>query len=255
MNNGPIGIFDSGMGGLSVWRVLYRTLGDESLVYLGDGKNCPYGDRTAEEVRRFSLDAVERLVGCGCKLIVVACNTATAMAIKMLRSRYPQIPFVGLEPAVKPAAESTRTGVIGVLATSRSFDGELYRATSARYADRVKILEAVGEGFVEIVENSLEHTPEAKAAVRRVVRPMAEQGADRIVLGCTHYPFLRDAIAEAVVGFDVEIVDSSEAIERRVEHLLDEMGLRAECGHRPQYDFLSFADVGYVERLREKAFE
>lgn len=255
MNNGPIGIFDSGMGGLSVWRALHDSLPEESLLYLGDGKNCPYGDRTAEEVRGFSLAAVERLLACGSKLIVVACNTATAMAISMLRSRFPHVPFVGLEPAVKPAAESSRTGIIGVLATSRSFDGELYRATSARYADRVKILEAVGEGFVELVENNLEKTPEARAAVRRIVRPMAEEGADRIVLGCTHYPFLRGAIADAVEGFDVEIMDSSAAIERRVEHLLDEFDLRAVRGHLPQYDFISFADAGYVERLREKAFE
>ena len=199
MNNSPIGVFDSGLGGLSVWQVLQKTLVAESLIYLGDGARCPYGSRTREEVVRFTFEAVERLLGEGCKLIVVACNTATAMAISALREHYPQIPFVGLEPAVKPAALRSRSGVIGVLATERSFDGELFRRTSAQFADKVKILRAVGEGFVEAVEQNREHTPETERAVRRVIEPLIAQGADEIVLGCTHYPFVGRQIKETLI--------------------------------------------------------
>lgn len=254
MNNNPIGIFDSGMGGLSVWRVLCKALADESLVFLGDGKNCPYGSRPREEVRRLTFEAVERLLAEGCKMVVIACNTATAMAIAELREHYPQIPFVGLEPAVKPAALRTKSGVIGVLATERSFEGELFLRTSAQFADKVRILKAVGEGFVEIVERNLEDTPEAEAAVRRAVEPLIATGADEIVLGCTHYPFLRGVIGRVVGDRPVEIIDSADAVERRVEELLDRYGLRAERGHKPEYRFLTCADEAYAERLRQKAF-
>ena len=189
-NNAPIGVFDSGLGGLTVWREVRRALPAESLVYLGDGKNCPYGSRPREEVRRLADEAVAFLVAQGCKLVVVACNTATAAAIDFLREKYAPMPIVGMEPAVKPACLATRSGVVGVLATERSLDGELFRRTAARYGDGVDLVTAPGRGFVELVENDLEATPEAEATVRAAVAEMLEHGADQIVLGCTHYPFL-----------------------------------------------------------------
>lgn len=254
-NNNPIGLFDSGMGGLSVWRALQQTLRNESLLFLGDGARCPYGERPQEQVLQFTEEGVERLLERGCKLIVIACNTATAVAIEHLRERYPNIPFVGLEPAVKPAALSTRTGVVGVLATRRSLEGELFRRTSSRYADRVRIIKAVGEGFVELVEQSRENTPEAEQTVRRVVEPLIAEGVDRIVLGCTHYPFLRHVIERVVGDRDVQIVDSSEAVERRVEELLDNYGVRAASDNIPYYEFLTEANEEYAERLSKKAWE
>lgn len=250
----PIGIYDSGFGGLSVWRALYDALPNESLVYLGDGKNCPYGDRSVEEIVRFANEAVERLLAEGCKLIVVACNTATAVAIKGLRERYPEIPFVGLEPAVKPACLATRTGKVGVLATARSLEGDHFRTTAAKYADRVEILTAVGEGFVEIVESCAEREQESLEKVRRVVEPMLERGVDKLVLGCTHYPFLSEQIREVIGCRDVEIIDSGEAVERRVEQLMDEYGMRASSDHRAEYRFITFAEPEYAERLERKAF-
>lgn len=250
----PIGVYDSGFGGLSVWRALYDALPNESLVYLGDGKNCPYGDRTAEEIAQFADEAVVRLLAEGVKMVVVACNTATAVAIKGLRERYPDIPFVGLEPAVKPACLTTRTGKVGVLATARSLEGDHFRTTAAKYADRVEILTAVGEGFVEIVEQSAESDPETLKQVRKVVEPMIAKGVDKIVLGCTHYPFLLEQIHKVVGGRDVEIIDSGEAVERRVEQLLDEYCLRADVTHTAEYRFLTFADESYAERLKRKAF-
>ena len=248
-----IGIFDSGLGGISVWQALYDALPNESLIYLGDGARCPYGSRSREEVLKFTEEAVERLLSEGCKMIVVACNTATAVAIKYLREKYPSVPFVGLEPAVKPAALTTRTGVIGVLATERSLQGDHFRRNEERYGAEVKILKAVGEGFVEAVERNEEHTLETESLVRKAVQPLVDGGADKIVLGCTHYPFLRDIISK-VVGEDVEIIDSSEAVARRVGVLLDENNLRAEEGVIPEYRFLTFADEAYAEKLRAKAF-
>ena len=197
-NNAPIGVFDSGLGGLTVWREVRRALPAESLVYLGDGKNCPYGSRPREEVRRLADEAVASLVAQGCKMVVVACNTATAAAIDFLREKYAPMPIVGMEPAVKPACLATRSGVVGVLATERSLDGELFRRTAARYGDGVDLVTAPGRGFVELVENDLEATPEAEATVRAAVAEMLEHGADQIVLGCTHYPMLAAAIRKVV---------------------------------------------------------
>ena len=197
-NNAPIGVFDSGLGGLTVWREVRRALPAESLVYLGDGKNCPYGSRPREEVRRLADEAVAFLVAQGCKLVVVACNTATAAAIDFLREKYAPMPIVGMEPAVKPACLATRSGVVGVLATERSLDGELFRRTAARYGDGVDLVTAPGRGFVELVENDLEATPEAEATVRAAVAEMLEHGADQIVLGCTHYPFLLPVLERVV---------------------------------------------------------
>ncbi len=249
-----IGIFDSGLGGISVWQALYDALPHESLIYLGDGARCPYGVRSRDEVMQFTEEAVERLLAEGCKMIVVACNTATAVAIKYLREKYPAVPFVGLEPAVKPAALTTKTGVIGVLATKRSLEGDHFRRSEDKFGSEVKILKGVGEGFVEAVERNEEDAPETVELVRMAVEPLVLGGADKIVLGCTHYPFLRDVIAQ-VAGDGVEIIDSSEAVARRVAALLDEYGIRAEEGEVAEYRFLTFADEEYADKLRRKAFQ
>ena len=250
-NNAPIGVFDSGLGGLTVWREVRRALPAESLVYLGDGKNCPYGSRPREEVRRLADEAVAFLVAQGCKLVVVACNTATAAAIDFLREKYAPMPIVGMEPAVKPACLATRSGVVGVLATERSLDGELFRRTAARYGDGVDLVTAPGRGFVELVENDLEATPEAETAVRAAVAEMLAHGADQIVLGCTHYPFLTP-VMERIVDGRAAIVDPSPAVARRVGQLLDRYGLRASADNRPALTFRTFADELYRLRLERK---
>lgn len=252
-DNRPIGVFDSGMGGLSVWREIRKSLPEESIVYLADGKNCPYGDKSPEEVVGYVVAAVEELLRHGVKLVVVACNTATAVAIDLLRERYP-IPFVGMEPAVKPAALSSQSGVVGILATRAALHGELFRNTCARYDQRVKILSQVGEGFVECVERGEEDNDEvALPLVRRAVEPLLEAGADRIVLGCTHYPFLRCQIERVAEGKEVEIVDPAPAVARRTEWLLERHDLRAAEGHTAEYSFVSFADADYLARITAKA--
>ena len=254
MNDNPIGVYDSGMGGLSVWRELRRALPAESLLYLGDGKNCPYGSRPREEIRRLADEAVEAMLGWGCKLIVVACNTATTAAIAYLREKYSSVPLVGLEPAIKPACLTTRSGVVGVLATERSLDGEMFRRTAGEYGQGIEIVTSAGRGFVELVEQNREDTPEAEECVRAAMREMIERGADRVVLGCTHYPFLRATIERVIGDRDIEVIDSSAAVARRVGQLLDTNGLRASAGHVPEYTVRTFADDSYAEALRRKAF-
>ena len=254
MNNNPIGIYDSGFGGLSVWRELYRALPNESLVYLGDGKNCPYGSQAADNILQYATQSVERLLERGCKMIVVACNTATAVAIKYLREKYPAVPFVGLEPAVKPACLTTKSGVVGVVATERSLQGEKFLTTLARYGEGVEVIKAVGRGFVEAVEADAELLPQTETLVHQTIEPIIEAGADVIVLGCTHYPFLRGVIDKVIGDRTVRVIDSGEAVEKRVESLLDEYDIRAAVDNRAEYEFLTFADEDYAERLRCKAF-
>ena len=254
MNNSPIGLFDSGMGGLSVWQELRAALPNESLIFFGDGVRCPYGSRPEGEVLQFTVEAVEKLIAEGCKLIVIACNTATAVAIDTLRESYPNIPFVGLEPAVKPAALTTKRGIVAVLATQRSLEGRLFIHTSAKYADRVEIIKCVGHNFVEIVEAGEEESPRAEEAVRAVLEPIIEAGADKIVLGCTHYPFLRSTMERVIGDRDVEIIDSGTAVCRRVAQLLDENNLRAEEGNTPDYRFMTLGDENYLKQLQRRAY-
>ncbi|MDO5496749.1 MAG: glutamate racemase [Alistipes sp.] len=254
MNNSPIGIYDSGFGGLSVWRELRRELPDESLLYLGDGKNCPYGSLPEERIREVADEAMATLLAQGCKMVVVACNTATSAAIEFLRDKYHDVPIVGLEPAVKPACERSRTGVVGVVATERSLESEKFLNTLARYNNGVRVIRQVGRGFVEAVEANEESLPTTRELVQGVIEPIIEQGADIIVLGCTHYPFLREVINDVVGEREVEIIDSGEAVAKRVEYLLDELNLRAENGASAEYRFMTFADEEYKERLRRKAF-
>lgn len=255
MDNRPIGIYDSGFGGLSVWRELLRMLNNEALIYLGDGKNCPYGGRTREEITGFAFEAVERLVAEGVKMVVVGCNTATTAAIDKLRERWPDMPIVGLEPAVKPACLTTKTRRIAVLATEHSLRSDMFLRTAERYASDVEVLKVVGEGFVDIVERGLEATDEGYETVRRVVEPLLTKGIDKIVLGCTHYPFLRPQIERIVAGHGIDIIDSGEAVARRVKWLLARYDMAAEEGANVNNSLkmLSFAGEEYVDRLTAKS--
>lgn len=261
LNNNPIGIFDSGLGGLTVRAAIADRLPNESLIYFGDGLNVPYGGKTRERITAHATEAVERLLERGAKMIVVACNSATGASIDVLRERFSSIPVVGMEPAVKPAALSTKTGAIGVLATRAALDGELYRRTAARFRNTVRIIEAVGEGFVELVESEEVDSAAAPETVRRIVEPLLAQNVDRIVLGCTHYPYLVPQIGRAIDDWNahsgaalrVEIVDSAPAIARRVDDLLTESDLLADGNNVPRHEFLTFGTAEYADKLRRIA--
>lgn len=223
-----IGIFDSGSGGLSVLREILKLLPRERFVYFADNAFCPYGEKTPEFIRERGRVVTDYLLAQGADIVVVACNTATAAAISALREEYP-IKFIGMEPAVKPAALSSKSGVIGVLATAGTLKGSKYLTTKGLYEDDVRIVERVGKGFVELVERGVLDGPEAEETVRESLQPLLDEGADRIVLGCTHYPFLRTVI-ERLAGPSVQVIDPAPAVAR---HLLDVMtieGLIKEDG-------------------------
>ena len=219
-----IGIFDSGSGGLSVYREIVKLLPQERYVYFSDNAHCPYGEKTAAFIQERARTITEILLGLGADIIVVACNTATAAAIATLREEYPAVPFIGMEPAVKPAALGTETGVIGVLATAGTLKGSKYLKTRGQFEDDVRIVEHVGEGFVELVENGILEGPEAYETVKASLQPLLDAGADRIVLGCTHYPFLRPVI-EAIAGPGVQVIDPAPAVARQTVRILEKQGI------------------------------
>ncbi len=219
-----IGIFDSGSGGLSVYRELVKVLPEEHFIYYADNAHCPYGEKTAEYIQQRARFITDFLLAKGADIIVVACNTATAAAISTLRAEYPSISFVGMEPAVKPAALGTKTGVIGVLATAGTLKGSKYLNTRGQYEDDVRIVEHVGQGFVELVEKGILDGPEAESTVRASLQPLLDKGADTVVLGCTHYPFLRPVIAR-IAGPAVQIIDPAPAVARQTVKLLKEQGI------------------------------
>jgi glutamate racemase len=224
---GLVGVFDSGVGGLSVWREVVRQLPHEDVLYLADQAHVPYGPRSLDEVREFSEGITRFLLDQGAGVIVVACNAASAAALYYLRNRFADVPFVGMEPALKPAVERTRNGVVGVIATQVTFQGKLFASLMQRYARDVQVLTAVGSGLVEAVEAGALDTPETEAVLRRHLTPLLEAGIDQLVLGCTHYSFLRSVI-ERIVGPDVTVIDPAPAVARQTARVLARQGLEAD---------------------------
>jgi len=252
MNNkraAPIGVFDSGVGGLSVLRAVRRLLPDEEIIFLADQAHVPYGPRPLQQVRAFS-DAITRyLLDRGAKLIVVACNTASAAALHYLRETFPQTPFVGMEPAVKPAAEYTQSGVVGVLATPATFQGELYASVLERFAQDVIVLQDTCPGLVEQIEKGELDSDETRTILKAALAPMIARGVDRVVMGCTHYPFVIPLIEE-IVGPDVGVIDPAPAVARQVARILDSHGLRADSTSESGRGTVACLTSGNPHRLR-----
>lgn len=236
----PVGVFDSGLGGLSVTREIRKRLPHEDILYFADCAYCPYGIKTPEEIRLRSEVVVGSLIEAGVKTVVIACNTASAMALPYLRTVFHEVPLIGLEPAVKPAVERTRVGKVGVLATPRTVAGERLRWLIETYAGGVAVHRVAATGLVELVEAGILEGPEVDAALQPLLDPMIEVGVDQAVLGCTHYPFLRGAI-ERYFGPAVEVIDSGEAIARRLEVVLDE---RSTQRRRDAIGAIRFATSG-----------
>lgn len=246
-DNRSIGIFDSGVGGLSVLRAVRDQLPDENFIYIADQTHVPYGPRPKTEVERLSQGIVRFLVNRDAKLVVVACNTASAAALKKLRASYPGLPFVGMEPAVKPAAEETSSGVVGVLATPATFQGELYHSTVERFAQGVTVLQHTCPGLVHQIEMGRVADAETKEILERALIPMLEKGVDKVVMGCTHYPFVIPLIKE-IVGSEIEVIDPAPAVARQVGRLLDRHDLRAKTGGRGQIQFMTTGDPAEFSR-------
>jgi glutamate racemase len=241
-----IGLFDSGVGGLSVWREIAAQLPDESIVCFADQSHVPYGPRPMQEIRMFSEAITRFLLEQGCRIVVVACNTASAAALKPLRATFPAAPFVGMEPAVKLAAQSTRTGRVGVMATPATFQGELFASVVERFAHGVQLVNQICPGLVEQVEAGRLDTPDTEALLREYLAPMTAAGVDTIVLACTHYPFLAPAIRR-IAGPLVQVIDPAPAIARQVKRLMGERGLLSASGESKRV-FYTTGDVAAFTR-------
>jgi len=234
MNRNPIGIFDSGVGGLSVWRELIKSLPYEDVIYFADTANCPYGPKSQKEIINTVDKVVQFLVNHQVKLIIVACNTATAAAIEYLRSNY-NLPFIGMEPAVKPAALNSKTKSIAVLATEGTFNGKLYLETSKKYAADVNLHIKVGDRLVEIVENDKINLPETEIHLRELMNPLIQKNIDHLVLGCTHYPFLTESLKK-ILPSHITIIDPAPAVVKQTVTVLTENMLLSK-NSKPSYEF------------------
>lgn len=247
MSTQPIGVFDSGIGGLSVWQEIVQLLPNESIIYYADQKNCPYGEKTQSEIYQFSAHITDFLISKGCKIIVVACNTATSAAIHQLREHY-QLPFVGMEPAIKPAAELTQSGKVGVIATKGTLNGSRFHEIKNRYAQDVEVMVQVGYGLVERIEAGQWHNHETETLLRTYLEPMLEKGIDQLVLGCTHYPFLRESIEHITQG-TVNIINPAVAVAKQVVRVLQANQLCTSDSHAPTYNFYSSKDLFELKHL------
>jgi len=225
MSSAPIGIFDSGVGGLSVLREIRRLLPGEDFIYYADSGHCPYGGKSREAIQARAVAITDLLLARGAKLIVVACNTATIAAVEQLRASYP-VPFVGMEPAVKPAVALTKSGVVGVLATGAALAGEKFHKLVADHGAGVRMITQPCPGWVEQVEGGDLDGPRTRELVAQYTRPLLVEGADVLVLGCTHYPFLRPRIAE-LAGPAVALLDTGEAVARQTRRVLERENLLA----------------------------
>lgn len=223
MSKQPIGIFDSGVGGTSIFKEIHALLPNENTIYLADSFNAPYGTKTQDEVIALSIKNIELLISGNCKLVVVACNTATTNAIKVLRKNY-SLPIIGIEPAIKPAALQTQTKAIGILATKGTLLSELFHKTTDLYSNGITVIEQVGEGIVTLIENGQMESDEMKSLLKKYVQPMIDANIDYLVLGCTHYPYLMPMLLD-LLPKHVKIIDSGEAVAKHTKVILQKHDL------------------------------
>ena len=246
--NSPIGIFDSGVGGLSVLREIRAQMPEESAIYFGDQGHIPYGPRPMEQIRNFSETITGFLLERDAKIIVVACNTASAAALKYLREKFPTVSFVGMEPAVKPAAEQTATGRVGVLATPATFQGALYASVVERFANGAVLFQNTCTGLVQEIERGNLDGPETRQILKDALLPMLEKDIDTVVLGCTHYPFVIPLIQE-IVGEKVRVIDPAPAVARQVKRLLEAERMKSQPSHPGTVQVYTSGDSTSLEGL------
>ena len=239
-----IGILDSGLGGLSVFNEVRKLMPTESVVYFGDSAWCPYGVRKPAEIQQRVFTITDLLLEKGCKIIIIACNSATISAVEAARATYP-VPFVGMEPGVKPAASLTKSGTIGILATEASLAGEKFHQLLSTHGKGIRTITRPCPSFVELVEHGNLQGPEAIAEVKKETLPLLEAGADVLVLGCTHYPFLRPLIQE-VAGENVQIIDTGAAVARHTQSLMEHPSV---SDTKPEYEFITTGDLARLQEL------
>ena len=244
----PIGVFDSGVGGLSVLRAMRELMPEEPVIYFGDQGHVPYGPRPLGQVRDFSETITRFLLELDAKLIVVACNTASAAALHYLRDKFPHVSFVGMEPAVKPAAEYTQSGTVGVLATPATFQGTLYASVVERFANGVRVLQDTCPGLVGQIERGNLDGEETRTILENALRPMLDRGIDTVVLGCTHYPFVIPLI-EQIVGENVRVIDPAPSVTKQAKRMLEAHGMKRPSGTKGAIHFYTSGDVRSLASL------
>lgn len=250
VSTSPIGVFDSGVGGLSVLRAIRAQMPEESVIYFGDQGHIPYGPRPMEQIKSFSEAITRFLLERDAKIIVVACNTASAAALKHLRETFPDVQFVGMEPAVKPAAEQTATGRVGVLATPATFQGALYASVVERFANGVELFQNTCTGLVQEIEHGNLDGVETRRILNEALRPMLEKNIDTVVLGCTHYPFVIPLIQEICGGAKrVRVIDPAPAVARQVKRLLEANGSKSPVGEQGQTRFYTSGESEALKSL------
>lgn len=247
MTQQPIGLFDSGIGGTSIWKEVVKLLPFENTIYLADSKNAPYGQKTTDEIIALSIKNTEFLISNGCKLIIVACNTATTNAIEYLRANYP-IPFIGIEPAIKPAALYSKTEAIGILATKGTLTSKLFEKTVNEYTKNITKIEQDGEGLVPLIEAGKLNSQELKILLEKYLKPMLAYNIDHLVLGCTHYPYLIPQIKN-IVGENVKIIDSGEAVAKQTKAVLEKTSLLSDSQIIGKHQFYINIDKTVLEHL------
>lgn len=253
MSSNPIGIFDSGIGGISIMREIVALLPNEPIIYLADSNNAPYGERPKEEIIQLCVKNVDFLMQHNCKLIVVACNTATTNAIKYLREKY-AVPFVGIEPAIKPAALNSKTHKIGVLATKGTLSSQLFHETSLKYASHIQILEVIGSGLVERIEAGDFDSDELINLLKMYLIPLLEKNIDHLVLGCSHYPFLTPILNE-ILPPSVSIIDSGLAVAKQTKNLLSKYDLiNTSVVEIPSLTFYTNSTQNVLNNVLERYF-
>lgn len=253
MSTLPIGIFDSGVGGTTVWKEIHKLLPQESSIYLADSRNAPYGPKAKDTIIELSSKNTEYLLNKNCKLIVVACNTATTNAIDYLRKTY-NTPFIGIEPAIKPAALLTKTKAIGILATKGTLSSSLFSKTSDLITNNIKIIEQIGEGLVELIENGKLHSKEMKALLKLYLKPMLDAHIDYLVLGCTHYPYLIPLLID-LLPKHVKIIDSGEAVARQTKVVLKQHNLlNNQIGIKSKHNFYTNANPSVLQSLLNEKY-
>jgi glutamate racemase len=233
MKNNPIGIFDSGIGGTSIWKEIIKLLPNENTIYLADSKNAPYGEKSSDEIISLCIKNSELLISKDCKLIIVACNTATTNAIGYLRKKY-NISFIGIEPAIKPAALFSKTGAIGILATKGTFTSELFEKTANEYTQNITTIEQDGEGLVPLIEEGKLNSNELNELLKNYLNPMLNFNIDHLVLGCTHYPYLIPQIKE-ILGSTIKIIDSGEAVAKQTKAILNKHELLSTSSEKSNH--------------------
>ena len=245
--NNPIGIFDSGVGGTSIWQEIHRLLPFENTLYLADSKNAPYGNKSENEIVALSIKNTEKLISEGCKMIVVACNTATTNAISKLRATY-DIPFIGIEPAIKPAALQTNSKSIGILATKGTLSSSLFHKTTEEFTKDISVIEIVGEGMIPLIEKGALDSPEMIYLLEKFTAPMLAANVDYIVLGCSHYPYIVPQLRK-LIPTHVKILDSGEAVAKQTAIRLQDYNLLREETENTTLSFLSNSDPSTLKYL------